>query len=67
MPDPAWHSTDNLSLGGLTWLLIFWGFFVWWAPDEYEFFMPTVIPLTVLALMTLSELGQAVPRAGLHQ
>ena len=48
----------------MLWLLSFWGFFLWWIPGEYEFFMLTLVPLLVLGVLAINDAVTYVGKTG---
>jgi hypothetical protein len=39
----------------MVWLVVFYGFFLWWLPDEREFSIVTLFPLILLTLLMLDD------------
>ena len=54
------HAPFRLLL--LTWLVTYAAFFLWWQPGQDEFFVITLLPLILLAMLMLNDLGQRFHR-----
>jgi hypothetical protein len=44
----------------LAWLFTYYMFFLWWLPDEQEFFLMPLLPLLVLASLTLHDFSRLI-------
>lgn len=47
------------------WLLVYGAFFLWWLPDEHEFFVVTLVPIVLLVAKALGTQGKGLVAAGL--
>jgi len=44
----------------LIWLVTYYVYFLWWLPSEWKFFILTLIPIILLALITLKDAADAI-------
>ena len=68
----AWHlravvrraGARPLRLFALTWLAVHLAFFLWWLPTDTDFFVVSLLPLTILAALAAADLAALLAATG---
>lgn len=50
------NSTSSFRVLLTSWIVVYYGFFLWWLPGEQEFFLITLFPLIILIVLSLYSL-----------
>ncbi len=53
------RSFASLRLCMLVWVVVTYGFFLWWLPSEREFFVTPLVPLVLLTVLTIRDIATA--------
>jgi hypothetical protein len=55
------RQAGSLTLGLVTWLLVYGGFFLWWEPDNIEFWIASLPPALLLLALALRDVRRWGP------
>lgn len=54
---PSWRRWPRITVLALAWLALYSAFFIWWEPDNIEFWIASLLPLWLLLGLSIAGIG----------